>query len=118
MHSTRPLILLLTVLLFISCDSTQKIAALRPEADNASPLVYDNAVSYINMPIQIKLKDIENQTNKALTDLIYEDNNIEDDDYEVKIWKLAPITLENVNGKIKTVLMPKRNILNGDFFAS
>lgn len=104
MPSIRLLLLLLTVLFFTSCDSTQKIAALKPEADNASPLVYENAVSYINMPIQIKLKDIENQTNKALTDLIYEDNNIEDDDYEVKIWKLAPITLENVNGKIKTIL--------------
>jgi hypothetical protein len=105
MLSIRSLFLSAILLsLFISCDATQKIAAIQPEADDASPLVYDHAISYINMPIQIKLKDVENQTNKALTDLIYEDNTIEDDDYEVKIWKLAPITLENVNGKIKTVL--------------
>ncbi len=104
MLSLRSFLLFNSILaLFISCDATQKIAALKPEADDASPLVYDNAVSYINLPIQIKLKDIENQTNKALTGLIYEDNNIEDDNYEVKIWKLAPITLENLDGKIKTV---------------
>jgi hypothetical protein len=54
------------------------------------------------------LKDIENQTNSLLNGLIYEDNNIEDDDIEMKIWKLAPITIKNDNGangqKIRTVL--------------
>ena len=94
----------LLILIPLGCSTTQKIEALKPEADDASPLLYDNATSYINIPVKIKLKDIENQTNKILTGLIYEDTNIEDDDLEMKIWKLAPITLENANGKIKTVL--------------
>lgn len=87
-----------------SCASTQKIATLKPEPDEASPLLYDNAISFINLPIKIKLKEVENQTNKLLTGLIYEDSNLEDDDYEVKIWKLAPISIQNEKGKIKTVL--------------
>ena len=87
-----------------SCSSTQKINTLKPEPDEASPLIYDNVASFINLPIKLKLKDVENQTNKTLNGLIYEDNTIEDDDYEVKIWKLAPITLENENGRIRTVL--------------
>ena len=91
-------------LLLFGCSATQKITALRPEPDDASPLLYDNATSFIDMPITIKLKDVEYQTNKLLNGLIYEDNNINDDDYEIKIWKLAPITLSNENGKIKTVL--------------
>ncbi len=91
-------------LLFSGCSSTQKIAALKPEPDNAAPLAYETAVSYINLPVSIKLKDIENQTNKYLSGLIYEDNKIDDDDVEMKIWKQAPITIENLNGKIKTVL--------------
>ena len=90
--------------LFISCNTTQKIASLKPEPDDASPLVYENAISYINMPIQIKLKDVENKINSSLTGLIYEDSNIEDDDLEVKIWKQAPIQLDNIEGKIKTLL--------------
>ncbi len=90
--------------LFNGCASSQKIAALKPEPDDAAPLLYDNAVSFINLPIKIKLKDIENQTNKYLTGLIYEDNKIDDDDIEMKIWKLAPISIQNQNGKIKTVL--------------
>lgn len=95
---------LLLASILVSCTSTQKIAALKPEPDDASPLIYDNVNSFLNLPVKIKLKDIENQTNKTLNGLIYEDNTIEDDDYEVKIWKLAPITLENENGKIKTIL--------------
>lgn len=101
----RPVLSFLCLTIFLAgCGSTQQIAALKPEPDDASPLLYDNAVSYINLPVKIKLKDIENQTNKTLNGLIYEDNNIEDDDLEMKIWKLAPITLENQNGKIKTIL--------------
>ena len=92
------------LLLLWSCSTTTPIAALKPEPDDASPLLYDTSVSYISFPIKIKLQDIENQTNKYLTGLIYEDNNIQDDNYEIKIWKGAPITLENLAGKIKTVL--------------
>jgi len=98
------LFILFGLSLLSGCGSNQKIAALKPEPDDALPLVYENTTSFIDLPISIRLKDIENQTNKLLTGLIYEDNNIADDDYEVKIWKLAPITLQNEKGKIKTVL--------------
>ncbi len=94
----------ITITFLTGCSSTQKIAALKPEPDDASPLIYENAPSFITLPITMKLKDIENQTNKFMTGLIYEDNKITDDDIEMKIWKLAPIKIENQNGKIKTVL--------------
>jgi len=105
MLKTRSVSPFLFSLLFLaSCSTTQKIDALKPEPDNASPLVYENAISYINLPVTIKLQDIENQTNKFLTGLIYEDNIIEDDDIEMKVWKLASIKIVNENGKIKTIL--------------
>jgi len=92
----------------LSCSTTQKIDTLRPVPDDASPIVYENVPSFINLPISIKLKDIENKTNSLLNGLIYEDTNIEDDDIEIKIWKLAPITIQNENAvsgeKIKTIL--------------
>ena len=103
------------LLLLVSCTSSQKIATLKPEPDDASPLVFETVPSYINLPISVKLKDIENKTNELLTGLIYEDTNIEDDNIEMKIWKLAPITIENnsekSNGNIKTVL-PLKAIIN------
>jgi hypothetical protein len=100
------------VIIFSSCSSTKKIAALKPEPDDAGPLTYENTASFINLPVTIKLKDVENQINKTLNGLIYEDNDMEDDNLTVKIWKLAPITLENnLEGKIKTIL-PLKAIIN------
>lgn len=111
MMKKRISLLYIAIILMASgCSSTQKIDTLKPEPDDAEPLLYDNAVSFINIPVVAKLKDIENQTNKVLNGLIYEDNNLEDDDYQVKIWKLAPITLSNENGKIKTILPLKANV--------
>jgi len=108
------LLIFLVIFILASCSTSNKIAALKPEPDDASPLVYETAASFINMPISVKLKDIENQTNTLLNGLIYDDNNIEDDNIEMKIWKLAPITIENdqesVRGKIKTVLPLKAQI--------
>lgn len=98
------LLVFLIIFLISSCSTSNKIAALKPEPDNASPLVYENVPSFINLPISVKLKDVENQTNTILNGLIYEDNDIEDDNIEMKIWKLAPISIGNENGKIKTVL--------------
>jgi hypothetical protein len=103
-------LLLVISILFSGCNTTQKIASLKPEPDDASPLIYDNTVSYINMPIQIKLRDVENKINSTLTGLIYEDSNIEDDDIAIKIWKQAPIQLDNINGKIKTLLPLKAQV--------
>ena len=105
------LIIVSAILILSSCATSNRIDALKPEPDDATPLVYDNTPSFINLPISVKLKDIENQTNLLLNGLIYEDNIIEDDDIEMKIWKSAPITIKNDNGnktdRIKTV-MPLR----------
>ncbi|MFV5691596.1 DUF4403 family protein [Flavobacterium sp. LT1R49] len=102
------LLIILLIVLISGCSTSQKIATLKPEPDDAVPLVYENIPSFINLPISIKLKDIENQTNSLLNGLIYEDNTIEDDDIEMKVWKQAPITITNDKGvsgeKIKTIL--------------
>ncbi|MEL1253313.1 DUF4403 family protein [Flavobacterium sp. DGU38] len=107
-------VLFIILTLLVSCSTSQKLATLKPEPDDASPLIYDSNPSFINLPITVKLKDIENQTNILLNGLIYEDNNIEDDDIEIKIWKQAPIKIQNdpvnTDKKIKTILPLKANI--------
>lgn len=106
---------LFTVLnVLVGCSSTQKLETLKPEPDDASPLVYESNPSFINLPITVKLRDIENQTNTILNGLIYEDTNIEDDDIEMKIWKLAPIKIQNdpanPDKKTKTILPLKATV--------
>lgn len=98
------LIPIFSLFVLFSCSTTNQIAALKPEPDDASPIVYENSTSFISLPIKIKLKDIETQTNKLLNGLIYEDNDIEDDDITMKVWKLGAIKISNEKGKIKTVL--------------
>ena len=97
-----------------SCGTKKQLMTLKPEPSEASPLVYEHSPSFINIPISVKLKDIENQTNALLKGLIYEDNTIEDDDIEIKIWKLAPITIKNdensKGNKIKITLPLKAKI--------
>ena len=110
MRTISKISLLFVLTLFYSCGTTSKITALKPEPDDASPLVYENTPSFISIPIDLKLKDIENQTNKLMNGLIYEDNKIEDDDIQISIWKLAPISITNLDGKIKTVLPLKAAI--------
>ena len=106
---------LIVLALLWSCTSSQKIATLKPEPDDASPLVYESLPSFVNLPITVKLKDVENQTNTLLNGLIYEDNNMDDDNIEIKIWKIGPITIENnpenSNGSIQTIL-PLKAIIN------
>lgn len=93
-----------------SCGSTgTAINALRPTEDHA-PSVYESTTSYINLPIKIKVQDIENKVNQSLTGLIYEDSTIEDDDISMKVWKQAPIKLKGLNGKIQVLLPLKAEV--------
>lgn len=110
MRFTSILSFFAATLLLAGCSSAKKIETLRPEPDNATPLLYETATSFIDIPVKIKLRDIENQTNKYLNGLIYEDKNIEDDDLQMQIFKQGPIVLANENGKIKTILPLKVNV--------
>jgi hypothetical protein len=99
-------IVLLSVF-FNSCSTTQKIEALKPLPSDDAPMVYKTKTSFVNMPLEISLKEIENQLNKTLSGQIYDDSNLEDDKTEMKIWKTAPIKLVEKNGKIQTVIALK-----------
>ncbi|GEC79637.1 hypothetical protein FAQ01_25070 [Flavobacterium aquatile] len=68
------------------------------------PMVYKTTTSFVDMPMEITLKEIENQLNKSLSGLIYEDNNLEDDKSEMKIWKTGTIKLIEKDGKIQSIL--------------
>ena len=83
--------------LMSSCGTTNKIEALKPLPSDDSPMVYKSSTSFVSMPLEISLKEIEKQMNKKMTGLIYEDA-------DMKIWKTADIKLTEKNGKIEAVL--------------
>ncbi len=92
------------VLMLYNCGSTNKIEALKPYPSNNDPIAYKSTTSTISMPMEITLKEIENQLNKSLNGLIYEDTNLQDDQTEMKIWKTGTIQLIEKDGKIQSVI--------------
>ncbi|MEZ4906297.1 MAG: DUF4403 family protein [Saprospiraceae bacterium] len=96
------LLILIIIVSLSSCSSSKKIYSLKPEPSNDAPLVYTSNTSYFNMPVSISLIDIEKQMNTILSDLIYEDTILDDDNIEMSIWKTDYIKLESVSGKIST----------------
>ena len=99
------LLLSFTVLtLLFSCGSTKKIEALKPAPNYSNDVVYDKQTSYLNLPVEIAVSDLQNQTNKYLNGLIYDDEKIEDDNLMIRIWKQAPIVINENNGKLDMVL--------------
>lgn len=97
-------LILIIAFLAVACGSSKKIETLKPAADIAAPLLYDKEISYLNIPVSIKLKDLAFQTNTILNGLIYEDKNLDDDNVMFKVWKQAPIEISEEKGKIKVVL--------------
>ena len=83
------------VFTFTSCSTVKKIEALKPIATENSPLIYKNKVSFIAMPIEIALLDIQSQINKNLKGLIYEDDDFESDNTKIpkKIIKYSFFSL-------------------------
>ncbi len=91
-------------MLMTRCGTTGKINTLKPEPSDNKPAVYETTTSFINMPIEIPLKEIEIQLNKSLNGLIYNDSILADDKTEMKIWKQAPIKLTEKDGKIRSLI--------------
>jgi hypothetical protein len=98
------LIAIAVLLIVFSCSSVQKIGALKPEPSQNLPIVYKTNSSFVSMPMDISLQEIENQLNKSLSGLIYDDSNLDDDKTEMKITKTANIVLIEKEGKIQSVL--------------
>jgi type IV pilus biogenesis protein CpaD/CtpE len=104
MKNWLPVILFTLTVLLQGCSTTKKIEALKPEPSTNTPVVYETTTSFINLPVSITLADIETQVNKYLTGLIYEDNDINDDEIAMKVWKTSPITFKEQNGKLQSVV--------------
>lgn len=90
--------------LLSACGTTKKIQALKPAPNYITEVIYDKQTSFLNLPIEIAISDLQNQTNKYLNGLIYEDNSLEGDNLMMKVWKQAPITIDEKNGKFELVL--------------
>ena len=104
-HLTQPIHTLIGLLLLLSaCATSKKINALKPSASYSTNVVYDKQLSFINIPVEVAIDDLQNQINKHLQGLIYQDNTLEDDNLMLKVWKQGPIIINEKNGKLEIEL--------------
>lgn len=98
------LTLFLLVIITFSCGPSKKIEAVKPVPSDENPVVFKNKVSFISMPVEITLKELEQQLNKNVTGLVYQDSILNDDKTEMKIWKTAPIKISEKEGNIRSII--------------
>ena len=103
-HSFYSFLTVLIIGFLFSCGTAKKIEALKPAPSYSNEVVYDKQTSYLNLPVEIAVADLQNQTNKYLNGLIYDDEKIEDDNLMMRIWKEAPIQITENAGKLNMVL--------------
>lgn len=87
-------------LLFGACSTSKQIQSLKPEASYSKEIVYEKQISYVQLPVEVSIADIQNQTNKFLNGLIFEDNDLNDDGLQMKVWKEAPVRISESSGKL------------------
>lgn len=107
-------VLAFSVLLY-GCSTTKRIDALKPEPSNNTPLVYQTTTSFINLPVSVTIADIENQVNKLLPGMVYEDKVLEDDNIAIQVTKTAPIRFSEQKGRLQSAvpIKVKANIRYG-----
>lgn len=95
-------ILFASILFVIAgCSTSKQVTALKPLPDYSSTtVVYDKQLSYINMPVEVSVADLQNQTNKYLVGIIYDDKSLDGDNVMMKVTKEAPIAIKEQNGRI------------------
>lgn len=95
------LFLAFVTIIVSSCSTSKQVTALKPLPDYSSTqVIYEKQLSFINMPVEVTVADLQRQTNKYLTGLIYEDNTLDGDNLMMKVFKEAPIVINEQNGRI------------------
>ena len=85
---------------FSSCSTSKQVLALKPLPDYSTEVIYEKQLSFINMPVEIAVKDLQTQTNKYFNGLIYDDASLDEDNLMMKVYKEAPIIISEQGGKI------------------
>ncbi|HBX51518.1 MAG TPA: hypothetical protein DEH02_10680 [Bacteroidales bacterium] len=80
------------LIIFLVIASCKVIKPTAPPV-KIKPPVIELKPSFISLPIEIDIKNVETMVNKELQGLLYEDNSFADDDLKVKAWKKENFTI-------------------------
>ena len=77
------------VLLLTACGSSQLL--IDKPTENYIPPTTENKISTIGISLDINVQDLEKSINGYLKNIIYDDNNLADDNLRLKVWKQQDI---------------------------
>jgi hypothetical protein len=87
-----------TITFLDSCRSS-RVSSEAPEQVFAIP-VFQPKLSDLNVPITFRIKELENMVNQELGNILYNDENIDDDNVQVKVSKTDRINIRAENNLI------------------
>lgn len=92
----------LLLLVLVSLSATGQNAEILKKIQTA--MIFEKKPSIISIPVDISLEDLQNQINRGLPDLIYEDNSFADNNYDglkIKVWRKGNLIFtENKDGAL------------------
>ena len=86
------------VLLLTACGSSQLL--IDKPTENYIPPTTENKISTIGISLDINVQDLEKSINGYLKNIIYDDNNLADDNLRLKVWKQQDIHFTISGNKI------------------
>lgn len=96
-----------------SCKNTEKIQVEEPKSTTSyTKFTYPN--STIAIPLELDLVNLSSRLNKELPKILYEDNNIEDDDLEIQVTKIGNLSLGSKNNLL-SVALPLNAYIKGRY---
>lgn len=104
MKSKIILCFFISVICLYGCGSIKNIT--KP-AESYQTIPYKPTISSIYLPIKMKQEALVQRINKQMTGLLYEDNNMADDNLMVKVWKRDNISL-SITGTTIDYRLPLR----------
>ncbi len=86
----------------VSCQKSTTLADTNPGTAVSPQPLPEPPLSTITLPVSISVAALEERLNQEMKEVLYLDNNLEDDDLMVKVTKTGPINMRAESSKLYT----------------
>lgn len=94
------LLLVISGLVLPGCSSTDKLNTTAPEVIASAAPVYNPKLSSVTVPVSISVAALETKLNKELSDILYKDTNLSDDNLAVTVMRNGSLQLHAEKDKV------------------
>ncbi|HSZ71770.1 MAG TPA: DUF4403 family protein, partial [Cytophagaceae bacterium] len=92
---------ILSGILFLAIGGCRTVLQTKAPEDKYEEVIFSPQLSSFVIPLDFSIQEMQTLANKYTEGVLYEDNNIEDDGFMVKVQKYSPITLSLYGNEIQ-----------------